>query len=440
MREAELRSEQRNFGIHSRRKRGRIGSRRRTVYLTVGLFMLLYMASAVAFAVMYEPNLQFFSYYVVNYDDGFIRRGLGGEIVDLFPADSYFTGLLVLRWLIPGLFCAAIAAVGWTVAVRFGRSERRLMLALLLPMLPFGLLRAVVVPTPDLLGATALAVFALALATPKRDRWLLVASGVYGVATAVLALIHEAIPFLQALGAILAIVVLVKSKAKMQYLSAGLAVAPGLIVALAVASLGHRDASSHCVRLPHRAVEFPILLSPRQVLDGEKAYTDFHEWTCRYITVTTGETPVVGPGQVGWTPWIGSTLTGLAVVVVSTLVIRTISHVPFAQFFRASRGRLPLVTTATLLLLPVFVTSSDWSRWWVAIAFDMGVVYLLFASNRTESAKPATTGTRVFFAVALVVSALFPAAVAIMATEALPPLIAQCDQLATDPMWVGICP
>jgi len=74
---------------------------------------------------------------------GFVRRGLAGEILDLFPADLYFTGLLILRWLVPALFGVGIAAVAWTVAVRFGRSERRLMLALLIPMLPLGFVHAV---------------------------------------------------------------------------------------------------------------------------------------------------------------------------------------------------------------------------------------------------------------------------------------------------------
>ena len=285
-------------------------TRRRFVYAIVGLLLLLYMASWVVFTSVYEPNLQFFAYYAVDYSQGFVRRGLGGEILDLFPADLYFAGLLILRWLVTALFGVGIAAVAWTVAVRFGRSERRLMLALLIPMLPLGFVHAVVLPTPDLVGEAALAVFAVVLASAKRDRSLLVASGIYGMTTAVLTLIHEAIPFLQALGAILAIVVLARSSVKIQRLSALLAVAPGLVVALAIALLRRRDVSSQCARLPHRTFHW----APGQTLSGQHAYTDYHDWTCRFITVTTSKTPFIGPNQVGWAPLILSTMAGIVLL------------------------------------------------------------------------------------------------------------------------------
>ncbi len=40
-------------------------TRRRLVYAIVGLLLLFYMASAIAFTSVYAPNLQFFSYYAV---------------------------------------------------------------------------------------------------------------------------------------------------------------------------------------------------------------------------------------------------------------------------------------------------------------------------------------------------------------------------------------
>ena len=155
-------------------------ARHRLVYAIVGLLLLIYMASWVVFTSVYEPNLQFFSYYAVDYSQGFVKRGLGGEILDLFPADLYFSGLLILRWLVPTLLGIGIVAVAWTVAIKFGRSERRLMLALLTPMLPLGFLHAVVLPTPDLIGGAALAVFAVVLASANGDRSLLAASALYG--------------------------------------------------------------------------------------------------------------------------------------------------------------------------------------------------------------------------------------------------------------------
>jgi hypothetical protein len=415
-------------------------TRRRLVYAIAGLLLLLYMAFWIGFAIIFEPNLQFFSYYAIDYSQGFVRRGLAGEILDLFSAAHYFTGLLILRWLVPALFVGGIAAVAWTAALRFGRSERRLMLALLIPVLPFGFVHAVVLPTPDLLGGAALAAFAVVLASAKTDRSLLIASGIYGTTTAVLALIHEAVPFLQALGAVLAIAVLVPSSVKIQRLSALLAVAPGLVVVLAIALLGRRDASSQCARLPHRAVDFPRKLSPGQILRGEHAYVDYHDWTCRFITVTTGKSPFVGPGPLGLGPWIVSTLAGVVIFTVTMLFISGLSSVPFRQFCRAAQGRVLWVTIAALLLLPVFATSSDWTRWWLTISFDVGVVYLLYAGRQPESTRPATRRTRVFFTVAIVLLALFPIVTGISSEQLLQQKLNRCPELATNPQWVGICP
>lgn len=415
--------------------------RGKAVYAAVGLLLACYLASWVALAALFEPNLQFFSYYAINYDQGFVRRGLAGELLDLFPADLYFTGLLVLRWLVPALFVAGIATVAWTVAVRFGRSERRLLLALLIPMLPFGIARAVVVPTPDLLGEAALAVFAVVLVVVSKDRSVVIASAVYGATTAVLTLIHEAIPFLQALGAVLAILVLAQaSSVKTQRLSAVLAVVPGLAVAGTVALVGRVDASSQCARLPHRAVDFPITLTPGQVLAGEHAYTDFHDWTCRFITVTTKNNPLEGFTEIGWIPWIGSMVAGIALLAVTILLIKGVSGVPVKGFRDALRGRLWWVAGAALLLVPIFATTSDWTRWWVAISFDVGLVYLLYACSRRESALPATGRTRALFTLAMLLLAVLPILVGINATQSTQPMIAHCDQLANDPKWVGICP
>lgn len=409
---------------------------RKLVYAIVGLLVLLYMASWVVFASVYEPNLQFFPYYAVDYSQGFVRRGLGGEILDLFPAGLYFTGLLTLRWLVPALFGVGIAAVAWTVAVRFGRSERRLMLALLTPVLPLGVVHAVVLPTPDLLGEAALAAFAVMLVSARTERPLPVMSGIYGAAVAVLTLTHEAVPFLQALGTVLAIVVLAHGSARMRRLSALLAVGPGLVVALTIALLRRQDVSPHCARLPHRAVRW----APGRAPSGEHAYVDYHDWTCRFITVTTRKTPLIGPDQIGWGPLVMSTVAGVVILTLTMLAIRGVSGVPFGRFRQTVRGWLWWVTPAALLLLPVYATSADWTRWWIAISFDVGVVYLLYASRQPESARSATRGTRVWFAVAIVFFALSPIPAALNTEQSVRGLVARCSQLVNDPMWVGICP
>ena len=398
--------------------------------------MALYIAACVFFVSVYEPNLEFFAYYALNYQDGFVRRGLGGAILGLLPSGGYFTGLLILRWLVPGLFGVAIATVAWTVARRFGHSERRTTLALLLPLLPFGIVQAVAMPTPNLLGAAALAVFAVTLTAVETDRALAVAAGLYGLATSVLTLLHEAIPFLQALGAILAIATLTHSSARTQRIGALLAVLPGLVVALATALLRRHDVSAQCAHLPHRAFDW----SPGQTVDRRHVYVDYHDWTCRFITVTSRQTPLIGQNSVGWYPYVESTAIGIVIFVMTIIVIRVFSGVPFGRFLQALARWRWWVIVSVLLLLPVFATSVDWARWWVAISLDVGVVYLLYSSRQSESARPATRGTRVGFAVAIVLLALFPMLVSIRAAQAVHPLVARCSELANDPMWVGICP
>jgi hypothetical protein len=134
---------------------------------------------------------------------------------------------------------------------------------------------------------------------------------------------------------------------------------------------------------------------------------------------------------------------GLAGIVVLTLtmpVIRGISSVPFGRFRQAVQGRVPWVTLGALLLVPVFATSADWVRWWLAISFDVGVVYLLYASRQPESTRSATRRTRVSFAVVLVFLALLPILAGVKAEHSMQFLVTRCSQLANDPMWVGICP
>jgi len=92
------------------------------------------------------------------------------------------------------------------------------------------------------------------------------------------------------------------------------------------------------------------------------------------------------------------------------------------------------------LVLPVYATSADWTRWWIAISFDVGVVYLLYASRQPESTRSATRATRAWFAVAIVFFALAPIPAAINTEQSVRGLVTRCSQLVNDPMWVGICP
>ncbi|MFW3112686.1 hypothetical protein MHAE_02845 [Mycobacterium haemophilum DSM 44634] len=390
-----------------------VTSRRNAGYTIMVLLLVLWLAALVVLAIAFEPDLYWFSYYSVDYTLGFVRRGLAGEMLDLFPAGHYFTGLHTLRWLSSTFFIGGLVAV----AVRFGRSERRLMLALLIAVLPFGFAFAVLSAHPDLFAGAALAGFAVTLASVKGDRSILFASATYGVTIAVLTLAHEAIPSLFSLGAVLAIATLAAhSSINIQRISALLAVAPGLAVAVAAALLGRRGISSQlCAMVPHGAVDWPAAgkLSASQILSGQHFYIDYHDWMCRNIIMNFDQTfadaarfvASIGAGL------LASTAFGIALLTMTVLAIGHVSGVPFRRFCELPRRRLWWVTFAAVLMLPVFATSVDWVRWWVTISFDIGIVYLLYASSQPEATQEPTRRTRVVFAVGVMLLALFPVGV-----------------------------
>lgn len=389
-----------------------LGNVARNGYMATALIMLIYAGCVVVFTVLFLPDIQWFSYFVVDYDTGFVRRGLAGEILNLFPDSLYFVGLFILRWLVPVVFIASLVALATTVACRFGCSERRLMLALLIPLLPFGFVRAVVMPTPELLGGAALVLFALALAAATTDQAIVFSGAAYGVANAVLTLVHEAGPLLYSVGAIMAIVILaVKSRIPAQRLCAFVAITPGLLIAIMIGLFGHADMPSQCAQLPHRAVYNPIKLSLGQILSGERAYSDFHDWVCRLISVQFSTSPtdsLRGLIRLGMYPWIMSTVAGLVIFGGTILAIRLVSGVPVRGFCKILLNRRVWVIAAAGFLLPLFATSTDWVRWWVNVSFAVGVVYLIYAASKPESTNPPTPRGRVFFAVGMVLLALFP--------------------------------
>lgn len=369
----------------------------------------------IALAIVFEPSMYFFSYYSVDYTMGFVRRGLAGELLHLFPGESYFTRLLTLRWLVSAIFIVSLTAVAWMVGAKSGRSERRVMLALLIPVLPFGFTFAVFCPHPDLFAGAALAVFAVVLASVKLDRTIVFASAAYGLTMALLTFVHEGVPLLFSLGAILAVLALAaESSPTIQRICMLLAIAPGLLVTLITGLVGRRGISAQlCGLVPHQAVDWPAAgkLTMGQMMKGQHVYVDYHDWVCRNIVSRFDQTPNEASSfvaSVGAGALISSLVFGIFVFAVTILTMRYVSGVPFTRFWEALRGRLLWLTLGAVLMLPVFLTAVDWTRWWVTISFDVCLVYVLYASVQPEIAQPPTRRTRVLFVVGLVLFALFP--------------------------------
>jgi hypothetical protein len=393
-----------------------VSPQRRRGYVIAAVLLVAWAGALLAVAVTMVPDLYWYSYFAVDYSLGFIRRGLAGELLGLFGPEHYFTGLRVLRWLPTVLFLAGLGAVAWTV--RPQRSERRLLLALLIPLLPFGFAFGVFSARTDLFAAAALAVFACVLTRLSSGRSVLIASVGYGVIAAVLTLVHEATPFLFGLGAIAALAVLPRGSGGGVFRTAVLAaLGPSVLVAGAVAVLGRRGLSRQlCQLVPHGPVNHPLAGHPTlgQLLHGFRFDIDYHDWMCRAILPLFDQSVADGlrfVGSIGIGALGASTAYGVAVLAVTMLAISHVSGVPVARFRSLLSRRRLAVLAGVVLLLPIFMTGVDWIRWWVIAAYDLGIVFLLFAATQPEPDRAVTRRTLRVFAVGAVLLALVPAGI-----------------------------
>ncbi len=388
---------------------------RRRFYTAIGLMIALWAAGLTAIALTFIPDLYWFSYYAVDYRMGFVRRGLAGELTKLFGEDRYFSGLAMLRWAPTILYSGGLALVAWVVAKRSGVSERRIMLALLIPVLPFGFAFALFSARPDLFGAAALLAFAAALKCSDSDRSVVIASTAYGFVTAVFTLTHEATPLLFALGTLLAIAVLARHRPERTLrLCAALALLPGLFTGFAVAIFGRRGISGElCRTTPYGTVNWPASGKPSvgEILRGYRFEIEYHDWICRNIA------PLYDQGfgeaarfvaDIGPLLLTAATVIGFALFTITILAISHVSGVPFSRMRALLRGRMLWIAFGIVCVIPIFVTGVDWIRWWVAIAFDIGIVFLLFVSGEPEVDEPPNRRTLTIFAVGVGLLALFP--------------------------------
>ena len=388
---------------------------RRGFFLTFTALLVLWAAVLMTLAITVVPDGYWYSYFVIDYSVGFIRRGLAGELLGLFGTAHYFLGLAVLRWIPTAAFVLGLAAVAWSVAVRSGRSQRRRLLALLIPVLPFGFAFGLFSARTDLLGGAALALFAVVLTRLATARATVIASAIYGLALAVLSLIHEATPFLFGLGVLAALTVLAGHlDAKAFWASVVLALGPSVSIALALAAFGRRHVSPQlCQLVQHGPMNHPLAGKPTigQLLSGFHYYVDYHDWFCRAFLPLFDMTFAEGlrfVGSIGFVALAGSTLYGLVVLAVSVLAIAHVSGVPVRRYTAVLRGRPLAMLAGIVMILPVFLTGVDWVRWWVIIAFDLGIVFLLYTRNQPEVDEAPTRRTLIVFAVGAILLAVLP--------------------------------
>jgi hypothetical protein len=377
-------------------KYAQVAGKRARVYVLVSIWLAVWAVLHLYFVVAVFSNaILFLSYYAVNYEFGFVRRGLAGEIIRIFPDADYFTAAYTVLWASIVVWLIALGALMWLIVSTGARSERRLMLALAVPVLPFAFSYAVYNPHPELLGMTALLAFSISLTRAKSPRSNMVLSALYGIAIAVLALIHEAIPLEFALGAVLAIVVLTKNATNaVKRVCTVLAVGPGIASVLLVALLGRRDVAAQlCAQIPHGMVENPWAVSttPQNALNymlgRVESRSDYHDSACHNATRFFAADPTAAVQVLthyGFFPLLGSFILGWLYFVGTTWMIRYFSGVPVRVFLNELRGKLVLPVLASALLIPLFMTAVDWTRWCIMITLDVAIVYILYAIGRPE--------------------------------------------------------
>lgn len=391
---------------------------RTLLYVGIAVAIAMWSTAVLYFAINIFPlDVYWMSYYAVDYTFGFVRRGLAGEIVGLVPG-HYFAAALGLRWLSTAIYLCALALVMGVVLFARRRSERRLMVAMLIPLLPFGILFGAYSARPDLFGAAALAVFTVALAFARSRAVALAWCTAYGFAIAALTLVHEAIGLQFALGAVLAIVVLGAALGTARRRGVLLAITPGVFTAVVVAAFGRHDVASQlCSAVPHHTTPNPLATITslptlaQYVFGARQSLTDYHDWVCRNVM------PIYDYGivdamrivaNIGVAGLAVSLLCGVAAFAATMYGISTLSGVPLRAFTDEFRGRIASVVAGLLLVVPVFLTGFDWTRWLIIVSFDIAIVYLVFAARRSEIEQPPSPKVLRLFVVLVVVLALIP--------------------------------
>lgn len=389
------------------------GRGRASVYTGVAVLITAWTLAIVYVAATVVPiDHYLISYYVVDYRFGFTRRGLAGEIVGNVSDAGFFTNAYLLRWVSTAVYVLGLGALAYRL-LRNCRSERRIMVTLLLAVLPFGIPYAVYSARPDLFGAVALIALCLALTTVSETRSKVLCCGLFGVGIAVLALVHEGMALEFGLGAILAILVLGGGlTVPAQRLCATLAIVPGLIVALIVAAFANHDVSGKvCGTVPHRMIETPfasIKSFPDLIgyLTGTvRSDADYHDWVCGWYLSTLDHTVSDGIREVaavGLPALVGSFVLGVVGIAATLRAVSYFSGVSLRSFVGELKGRYGLPAVGALLLVPLFITGVDWTRWLLVVAFDVVVVYVLYANGRPEiDEAPPKRAVRLFPLVAL---------------------------------------
>ncbi len=114
---------------------------------------------------------------------------------------------------------------------------------------------------------------------------------------------------------------------------------------------------------------------------------DYHDWVCGWYLSTLDHTVADGIREVaaaGLPALIGSFVLGVVGIALTLRAVSYFSGVSLRSFVGELNGRFALPAAGALLLVPLFITGVDWTRWLLVVAFDVVVVYVLYANGRPE--------------------------------------------------------
>lgn len=375
-----------------------VSRKRARLYSCLIAVLVLWVAFYVWVVAIALPSaIYWLSYYAVDYSFGFVRRGLGGSVVALFPPQYYFPVSYLLMSASVVAFFGSLALLARWILVAGTPAERRLLVALLIPALPFAVTFALFGPRPELFGVATLVLFSLALTRVSTTKAAVIASAAFGAAIMVLTLVHEAIPQEFTLGAILAIAVLpAPMKAAHRWLCLLIALGPAALTAGAVLTFGHRNLGDElCDHVPHKMIRNSYQVPSDKVIDyitgRYQSRSDYHEWVCSYVMPyfnASFSAAIRSVLDLGIPVLIGGFLHGVFVCAVTVWVIRHFTGVRAAEFIDAITINKVVPLLGFAAMIPVFATGADWIRWWTIITINIATVYLAFAARRPEIESP----------------------------------------------------
>lgn len=330
------------------------------------------------------------SYWQVTYQAGFVRRGLGGELLrTLGPATP--ATVLSAVWAMAWLPVAAIVVL--LVTLLASRRWPAVWMAIALAASPFVVDQLVVNRRPDQLGLLVLVPAVLALARLRRPAWML---GALGLLLAVLVLVHEGAFLFYAIWLPLTVLV-VRGDAgwRRQLFWLALLWLPALAT-LAVSFVAGRADDSVVATLT-------LFAQVEGLIDAEPT---IHTSVLPFLTNTLAESVAFVASK----PPINlasAVLLGLVLVVAHLLLVRPVLR-------RRDEPRSKLLLPASLMVVAAvlftFATGVDWPRWFSCFGTSALVVLAAVTLRRDASipSPPAPTAWVLMLVAGVVLASLPP--------------------------------